>query len=244
MEVKGRTVLITGGARRVGKTIALTLASKGANVAITYNRSHDDAEQTVAEIRKLGVRGEAFRCDVRQWNEVRSTVCAVIASLGHVDVLVNNAAIFPRTPFLSLNEKQWDEVIDTNLKGPFMFARFVGEAMLEEGRGKIINIADCIGMRPYVDYLPYCVSKAGVIALTQVLAKTLAPHVQVNAIAPGPVLMPEEMSEDEISRIRERVPLKQIGSPQDIANTVVFLIEGSDFITGAVFAIDGGRCIA
>jgi len=244
MEIKGKTALITGGARRVGKTIALTLATKGANVAITYNRSDDDACQTVSEMRSVGVCADSFQCDVTQWQRVKTAVDAVLKSFGRIDILVNNAAVFPKTPFSSLCEEDWNFNIDTNLKGPFMFSKLVGDWMLKQKSGKIINIADWAGMRPYLDYIPYCVSKAGVVALTQALANTLAPAIQVNAISPGPVLMPEDMSFEEIHAIAQRVPLKRIGSPQDIANTVAFLIEGSDFITGSVFAVDGGRFIA
>lgn len=244
MNLPGRVALITGGAKRVGKVIALTLAGKGADLAITYNRSSEEAARTLEELRSLGVKAEGFQCDVTQWDGVKATVEAVHQSFGHIDVLVNNAAVFFKTPFDTLSEQDWDATLNPNLKGPFMFCKFVGDLMLTQQSGKIINIADWAGMRPYLNYLPYCVSKAGVIALTQVLAKTLAPHVQVNAIGPGPVMLPEDFTEEEIEAVKRAVPLQRVGSPQDIANTVLFLVEGSDFITGAVYLVDGGRYIA
>jgi NAD(P)-dependent dehydrogenase (short-subunit alcohol dehydrogenase family) len=167
-----------------------------------------------------------------------------LRTFGSIEILVNNAAIFYKTPFQKIKETDWDRHMDINLKGTFLCSHKVGLEMLKKEQGKIINIADWAGLRPYRGYIPYCVSKAGVICLTQALAKTLAPHVQVNCIAPGPMLLPEDMSENEIKEIIQGTPLKRIGSPEDIAKTVLFLIEGSDFITGATYHVDGGRYIA
>lgn len=244
VQASGKIALVTGAARRVGKAIALALAQRGAHVAISYNRSADEARQAVQEIEAHGVRGLAVRGDIRRSGEVNAMVAQVIEHFGRIDILVNNASNYYKTPFPDLTEEQWDDLVDTNLKGTFLVAKRVGDEMLKAGSGKIINLADWAGFRPYKDYIPYCVAKAGVIALTKALAKTLAPNIQVNAVAPGPVLLPEEFDD----RVREAVvratPLQRIGSPDDIAQTVVFLIEGSDFITGATIVVDGGRLIA
>lgn len=244
MELKGKTVLVTGSAKRVGKTIALTLAKRGADLVINYQRSQKEAEEAAQEIQQFGVRALAVRANVSVAQEVQAMIRQAVHHFGRLDVLVNNAAIFYPTPFGRLTEKDWDEMIGINLKGSFLCAKYAADEMLKLGGGKIINIADWSGVRPYVDYLPYCVSKAGVIALTKALAVTLAPTIQVNCIAPGPVMLPEDLTEKERAEVLAKTPLKRTGSPEDIANTVQFLIEGSDFITGSMITVDGGRLIA
>lgn len=244
MDIQGKTVLITGGAKRVGKAIALALAKKGAHIAISYLTSKREAFESLDQLLNTGIHAIALKADISKPREVRQLVQRTIKTLGSIDILINNAAIFYKTPFESIREKDWDRHININLKGTFLCSQQVGLAMLKRKRGKIINIADWSGLRPYRHYLPYCVSKAGVICLTQALAKTLAPYIQVNAIAPGPVLLPKGLSRKELHEIIEGTPLKKIGAAEDIAKTVVFLIEGSDFITGATYLVDGGRLIA
>lgn len=244
MELKGKVALVTGGAKRVGRAISLALARRGANVAITYQRSKAEATQTVQDIERTGSKACAVAGEVSQAGDVERMVAEVLRTFGRIDVLVNNAAVFFKTPFDTVSEQDWDLTIDTNLKGTFLFAKYVGTLMLRQGAGKIINIGDWSGIRPYKDYLPYCVSKAGVIALTKGLARTLAPMVQVNCVAPGPILLPEDMPEEERQQVIAGTPLKRVGSPEDIARTVVFLVEGSDFITGAILPVDGGRLVA
>ena len=156
-------------------------------------------------------------------------------------MLVASAALFKRTPFATLTEADWDFHIDANLKGPFLFAH---EASRQMRSGKIILFADWAALRPYRHYLPYLVAKAGIICLTKALAKELAPNVQVNAIAPGPVLLPADFAAGERRNVRDATLVKRLGSPQDIVNSVLFLIEGSDFITGHTLVVDGGRLIA
>lgn len=243
MELRGKTAIVTGGAKRVGKAIALALAQRGAHVAITYQTSRKQALDTVDEIKDLGVEALAIQADVSKLNQVKKLVQKTLKTFGSIDILVNNAAIFNRTPFEKIKESDWDQHMNINLKGTFLCAHQVGLQMLKQKRGKIINISDWAGMRPYKNYIPYCVSKAGVICLTQALAKTLAPHIQVNSVAPGPVLLPEDFSKEEREKIIKGTPLKKIGTPEDIAKTVLFLIEGSDFITGATYLVDGGRYI-
>ena len=244
MTLEDRVVLVTGGARRLGRTIALTLARQRARLAISYRTAGQEARALVEELERAGGEALAVRADVARAADIRRLMDRIGKRFGRLDVLVNCAANFDRTPFASLSESAWDHALDTNLKGPFLCALYASRLMRRHGGGKIINLADWAGVRPYRDYLPYCVSKAGVIGLTKALAKELAPHIQVNAIAPGPILPPPGMGASARSRVAARVPLKRWGSPQDIANTVQFLIEGTDFMTGSVVFVDGGQLIA
>jgi pteridine reductase len=244
VQAGGRIALVTGAARRVGKAIALALADRGAHVVITYNTSGDEALATLGEIEARGVQGLALQANITRRGDVDAVVRQVLERFGRIDILVNNASNYYKTPFETLSEEQWDDLLGTNLKGTFLVSKRVGDEMLKTGAGKIINLADWAGFRPYKDYLPYCVAKAGVIALTTALAKTLAPQIQVNAVAPGPVLLPEDFSDSLRQAVVRATPLKRIGAPSDIAQTVVFLVEGSDFITGAIIPVDGGRLIA
>jgi pteridine reductase len=244
VQAAGKIALVTGAARRVGRAIALALADRGAHVAITYHTSEAEALATLGEIEARGVQGLALMGNITRSSDVDAMVRQVIERFGRIDILVNNASNYYKTPFETLTEAQWDDLVGTNLKGTFLVSKRVGDEMLKTAAGKIINLADWAGFRPYKDYLPYCVAKAGVIALTTALAKTLAPHIQVNAVAPGPVLLPEDFSASLRQSIVQATPLKRIGTPDDIAQTVVFLVEGSDFITGAVIPVDGGRLIA
>lgn len=244
MRLKNRVVLVTGGAKRVGKEIALTLAGKEARVAITYRESSKEAKRTISQLRGKGVRAEAFCVDTSLEDDVQKTIDNVVKEFGRIDVLVNNAANFLRVPFEKLTGDDFDAAVNVNLRGPYLFSIGVGRLMLKRKSGKIVNIADWAGVRPYNDYLPYCVSKGGVITLTKALAKELAPHVQVNAIMPGPVLLPPDFSSTDRETIIKGTLLKRMGSPRDIAETVRFLVEGSDFITGAIIPVDGGRLIA
>jgi pteridine reductase len=244
MQAAGKIALVTGAARRVGKAIALALADRGAHVVITYNTSGVEALATLQEIEARGVQGMALQGNITRSGDVDVIVEEVIKRFDRIDILVNNASNYYKTPFETLNEGQWDDLVGTNLKGTFLVSKRVGDEMLKAGLGKIINLADWAGLRPYKDYIPYCVAKAGVIALTKALAKTLAPHIQVNAVAPGPVMLPEDFSDNLRQAVVRATPLKRIGTPEDIARTVLFLVEGSDFITGAIIPVDGGRLIA
>ncbi|HOM82182.1 MAG: 3-oxoacyl-ACP reductase FabG [Armatimonadetes bacterium] len=244
MELKGKVALVTGGAVRVGRAISLALSEAGASVAVNYHHSEEAAREVVALITARGGNAEAFQADVSVAADVDRMFDGVLERFGRLDVLVNNAAIFPRTPFTTVTEAEWDQVLDINLKGSFLCALRAGREMLQRDGGKIVNIADVSAYRPWPSYIPYCVSKAGVIALTQGLAKALAPKVQVNAVAPGTVLFPESYSEEQRQRAVQPIPMGREGSPEDVARTVLFLIEGSDFITGAVIPVDGGRLIA
>ncbi len=244
MILHDRVVLITGGAKRIGRAITLALAQRHARIAFSYRSSKTEARRTLYSLEEMGTEAFAVQADVSNAKEVRRLIERIRTRFGRLDVLVNSAANFNRTPFATLSEAQWDRALDTNLKGPFLCALAASRLMRTHGGGKIINIADWAGVRPYRDYLPYCVSKSGVIGLTKALAKELAPAIQVNAIAPGPTLPPPTMSAAERKRVIKRVPLQRWGSPEDIANTVVFLIEGTDFMTGSTIFVDGGQLIA
>lgn len=245
MKLKGKTALVTGAAKRVGREIALGLARRGANIVVHYNTSASDARRAVAEIERLGVEAIAVKADQANARQVHAAVAKAVRRFGAIDVLVTSAAVYKKTPFDTLTENDWDYHIDANLKGPFLFALEVGRHMKTRGiAGKIVTFADWAAIRPYANYLPYCVSKAGVICLTKSLAKALGPKVQVNAIAPGPVLLPPEFTEAERQEVIDSTIVKRIGSPRDIVNSVLFLIEGSDFITGHTLVVDGGRLIA
>lgn len=244
MELKGRTALVTGSAVRVGRQICLGLASRGANVVVNYRSSADAAAELVASITELGGRAIAVQADVSRSGDVTVLSAEARAAFGQVDVLVNNASTYPRTPLAQLTEEQWEEAISVNLKGPFLCCLEFGRRMAANGGGAIVNLADWAVYRPYVDYLPYLTAKGGVITLTKAFARELAPSVRVNAVAPGPVAPPPDLSDREQQEAGAGTLLGRWGDPEDIAKTVVFLIEGSEFITGAVFAVDGGRLIA
>lgn len=244
MDLKGKSVLITGAGRRIGAALATAVAARGASVCIHYNRSQSQAEAVVKAIEKK--RGVAYlvQGELSAAEDCARIVQETVRVFGTLHVLINNAAIFPKTPFFKTTGKEWDHILDTNLKGPFFCAQAAAAVMQSQEGGKIINIADWAAIRPYTNYVPYCISKAGVIALTVGLARTLAPKITVNTIAPGAMLLPEGLNEKEKKKIVAKTPLKRIGSPEDIVNAVLFLLEGGDFMTGSTLVVDGGQLIA
>lgn len=244
METKGKVALVTGSGVRVGKRIALALAERGMHVAVHYHSSAGPAEETVAEIRALGVEAEAFQGDLARTASIRELIDGVDDRWDRLDVLVNSAAIFPRTPWEEIDEETWDRTLAINLKSPFFTAWHAAPLMRRNGGGKIVNIADWAGLRPYKHYLPYVVSKGGIITMTKAMARELAPEIAVNAIAPGPVMLPEDFNAAAAERIRKSTLLERLGSPDDIAQSVVYLVTMTDFVTGHVLVVDGGRLIA
>ncbi len=241
MELHGRAALVTGAARRVGQAIALAMADRGMDIVVHYNRSASEARAAVEAIDRCGRRAVAIQADLAQEEEVEALADRAVHAFGKIDVLVNSAALFYRTPLEKLTAQDWEQFLKVNLTGPFLLARRLGLQMRRRGEGKIVNVTDVAGIAPWADFLPYSVSKAALIALTQGLAKALAPEVQVNAVAPGTVLLPEEYGDKEREAIVRATPLRRIGNPADVAKTVLFLLEGSDFITGQVVVVDGGR---
>ncbi len=244
MTLSGKVALVTGGAKRIGRQITLGLASRGCHVAITYRSSRRQALETLKAIEGCGVKGMILRVDQRRVSQVRRAVSQVRKRFGRIDVLVNNASSFYPTSWEKVTPAQWEDLISTNLTGPWAFAQAVGLSMKRRGLGKIINIVDVAAFSPWVDYLPYCVAKGGLVTLTRGLAKALAPQVQVNAIAPGPILFPPGISRREKAQAIGRTLLKRSGSPQDIVEGVLFFLTGSDFITGVILPMDGGRLLA
>jgi NAD(P)-dependent dehydrogenase (short-subunit alcohol dehydrogenase family) len=239
-KLTGKVALVTGGATRVGRAIALGLAREGADLAIGYRHSVTEARATITELRALGIRAVALRADLGRPAEARGLVSQVVKRLGALDLLVNNAAVFFRTPFLETTPAQFDRLLAVNLGGAFFCAQAAALAMQKRRGGRIVNIADVGGARVWPAYIPYGLSKAGVIMLTRGLAVALAPAIQVNAVAPGVVLLPEGFPRDSARRLAARIPMKRYGEPADVVAAVVFFATCSDYITGQTLFVDGG----
>ena len=238
LPLRGKSALVTGGARRVGREIALALAGAGADVSITFLRSKSEAGKTQRDIEELGRRASIVECDVRSEASVRKAVAAVTAFHGRLDVLVNNAAVFEAAPLDQMTVDQWDRVFETNTRGAFLMAR---EAIpyLRAMRGRIINIGSLGGIRAWAGHAHYCASKAALHMLTQAMAKAFAPEASVNCVAPGWVEAGE--STPEIAkRFAFKTPMGRNGSPADVAEAVVYFASNSGFVTGQILAVDGG----
>ncbi len=242
MNIFGKIALVTGGAKRVGKAIVQALAARGCHLVVHYHRSQAQAQETVRALQAAGHRALAVQADITKEDQVEAMIEAATAHFGRIDILVNNAALFYRTPVETLTIEDWQRVMDVNLTGTFLCAHKIGLRMREWGWGHIINIADVAGERPWADYIPYSVSKACVLTFTQGLAMELAPQVMVNAVIPGPVLFQEDTPDTVRQREIDKTLVKQAGSPQDVAQVVVFVAE-SDYSTGASFHVDGGRSL-
>ena len=243
MDLHGRTALVTGSAIRVGREICLELARRGANIVVNYRSSARPAAQLVDELRDLGIESLALQGDVSKSGDVARISEEALRKFGKVDVLVNNASIYPRIPLAQVTEADWDESIDVNLKGPYLCCMEFGQRMAENGGGAIVNITDWAVYHPYKDYLPYLTAKGGIIFMSKAFAVELAPHVRVNVIAPGPIQPPENLSEEEKAEAASGTLLGRWGGAHEIAQAAAFLIE-ADFITGAILPVDGGRTIA
>lgn len=243
MELQGRTALVTGGARRVGREIARTLAREGCDLILHFRASRGEAEDAAREIRSLGRRCELVQADLADAGSVEAMLREIERCCPPVDVLVNSASVFYRAPLDEVTVDQWDDNLNVNLRAPFLLARSLGLAMKSRGAGKIINIADTAVRRPYKGYVPYLVSKAGLVALTEALALELAPEVQVNAVSPGTVLLPENAPAALEAGIVRRTPLGRIGTPQDVAWMVLHLVKHGDFMTGGNYLVDGGSAL-
>lgn len=241
-ELTGKVALVTGGAVRVGLEIARALADAGADVAIGYRRSAAEARAAVRDLEARGVRAAALRADVARPREARALVASAVRRLGRLDILVNNAALFFRTPVLTTTIVQFDRLLAVNLRAPFFLSQAAARAMGRRG-GRIINIADVGAVRAWPGYVPYGISKAGVLMLTRGLAAALAPRIQVNAVAPGVVLLPEGFPRVSGRRLTARIPMGRHGRPADVAQAVRFFATCSDYITGQVLFVDGGMSV-
>jgi NAD(P)-dependent dehydrogenase (short-subunit alcohol dehydrogenase family) len=242
MNIEAKVALITGSAKRIGRAIAIELGRRGARVGIHYRSDESEAYETLRLVREAGGDGAIFRAELRSDLDRAKMFEGLKASFGRLDILVNNASVFSRATVDETTGEHWDEQMDINAKAPFFVAQRAAKLILAGGGGKVINLADVAGEVIWPNYFAYSVSKAALIAINRGLAKAYAPTIQVNAIAPGPVLAPEYYTEQQKRSAVERTLLKREGSPQDIVNAVIFLIE-NDYITGELIHVDGGRHI-
>ncbi len=243
MELLGKTVLVTGGGKRVGRAIALAAARRGASVAVHYHQSAEDARATAAECRLLGGRSVEVQASLADPGEVQRMVATAAAALGGLDAVVNNASVFYRTPVEQVRDEDWQQMLGTNLLAPWWVIQAALPHFHQAGGGKVVNIADWAALRPYSGYLPYVVSKGALITMTKALAKELAPAVTVNAVLPGPMLPPPDMEPAQAERIAARVPLGRWGSPEDVAAAVMFFLAETNYATGSLLAVDGGSLL-
>jgi NAD(P)-dependent dehydrogenase (short-subunit alcohol dehydrogenase family) len=237
----GKVALVTGAAKRIGRSVALRLASEGADVVVNYRGSKSEADEVVAQIAAMGRRAVAVQADVAKRKDVAAMIAAAEKEFGRLDILVNNAGMFFSAKFEELTEEQWDRILDTNLKSQFLCSQAAAPMLRRSGQGRIVNFASLGGLLAWPAYTHYCVSKAGVIMLTRCLARALAPEITVNAIAPGTISFAgdaPELAEDFVLR----TPLHRTGTAKDIDDAVVFLAQ-SPFITGQVIVVDGGRVL-
>jgi len=240
MNPEGKTALITGGAHRIGKAITLGFAQAGANVVINYNSSATAAEETAAEARAFGVGALPIQADIGDFQQVEAMVSQAQSKFGSIDILINSASPWIQTPFPMKNPDNWHLVTNVLINGAFYCANAVAPLMLENKAGVIINIIDLAAFYPQPNFIAHSVGKSALLALNRQLALELAPYVRVNAIAPGPVLPPEDYSEEKIARIANRTLLNRWGSGDDIVEAVLFIVK-ADYITAEVLAVDGGE---
>jgi pteridine reductase len=241
MDLIQKKVLVTGGSVRLGRAIALGLAKEGADVAITYTRSREKAESTAALMQSSGKHPLLIRSDFSQNPaDMAPVIDRVLQVYGHIDVLVNNAAIFESGNWDDTTEENWDRHFSINLKAPFFLSQAFAKAIPADRRAQIVNIADWRGVRPGTDHIAYTLSKAALIAMTKSLALALAPNIQVNAIAPGMILPPPGKDLAYLERMASGIPVKRIGSPEDIVRTVLYLLQ-SDFVSGQLIYVTGGE---
>jgi NAD(P)-dependent dehydrogenase (short-subunit alcohol dehydrogenase family) len=235
--LEGKAALITGAARRIGRSLALALAEAGADIAITWRESEQDANKTVEELKALGVDAIAIQADVRSEDSVNAAMDAALACFGQLDLLVNNAGRFESAELSQITVEQWDAMFETNTRGPFLMAK-AAYPHLKATRGRIINIGSLGGQHPWATHAHYCTSKAALHMLTQTMAKAFAPEISVNCVAPG-MIVNGEVS-DGYQQFVEKTPMKRNGTPQDVAAAVMFFSTGPHFITGQILSVDGG----
>jgi NAD(P)-dependent dehydrogenase (short-subunit alcohol dehydrogenase family) len=237
-----RAALVTGG-RRIGVAVATALAHAGADVALCYRTSRDEAEATAAVVRGLGRKAAVVQADLAQPDDCRRLVRESVEALGRLDVLFHLASVYHRVPYDELTDADWDRVLAVDLRAAHLCAQAAVPHLRAGGRGRIVNFADWVaasGRPRYTGYLPYYVAKAAVVALTEVLALELAPEILVNAIAPGPVLAPPDTPDEELAAVERATPLGRWGGEQEIVKAALFLVE-TEFVTGETIRVDGGR---
>lgn len=250
MELRGKVALVTGGAHRVGRALALALAARGMRLAIHYHASEDEARATSGDAEAASGGAEAWpvRADLTESAAPERLVDQVASHFGALDVLVNSAAVMVRMPLEEATPEKWDETMHLNLRAPFFCARAAARVMRSGAvdakgmRGAIVNIADLAGLESWPGYIAHGISKAGIIHMTTSLARVLAPDIRVNAIAPGAVLLPESWNPEDAAHLERTTPLHRLGSPEDVAQAMLYLLE-ADYVTGETLVVDGGRHI-
>ncbi len=240
MDIHGKVALVTGGAIRVGKAIALGLAQGGADVVINYHTSATEAQITAEEIRSLRVRCLAIQADIADPDQVQAMVAQVQSTLGRLDILINSSSRFQTTPVMTTTPQEWRRVLGVLLDGPFFLAQAAAPLMRAQGAGVIINILDLSAFQPWPNFIAHSVGKSGLLAMTRALALELAPQIRVDGVAPGAVLAPSHYSPQKLRQVADRTLLERWGSPQDVADAVVFLVR-ADYITGEILVVDGGE---
>ena len=239
MEIRDKVALVTGSAHRVGKSIGTRLAEEGANLAIHYHASASEAENTVEELRHHRIEIRSYTANLTQVDEIKRMFAAIEQDFGRLDILVNSAAVMRRKPFSQVTPAVWAETMDLNLRALFFCTQHAARLMGQHG-GVVINISDIAGLQPWVNFPVHSISKAGVEMLTKVAALAYAPSIRVNAIAPGPVLKPDGMSDQRWQEIGDELPLRRPGRASDVAEAVVFLLK-NEFVTGETLVVDGGN---
>lgn len=238
--------LVTGAAKRVGRAIALELARRGAkHLLLHYHQSRGDADHLAKNLRRRGVRRVSLlQADLGNQDQIETLGKEALRLEPRLSGVVFSASVYDRTPFGTVTWDQWDRQLNINLKSTFFLAQFWGPAMKRAGGGRMVLIGDWSGLRPYAAYIPYCLSKTGTLYLTHALAKALGPEIQVNAVLPGPVLLPQGTLPMEAEQIRKATLLKRLGTPESVAKAVGFFLNDADYSTGAWLSVDGGRFIA
>lgn len=236
-----RVALVTGGAVRVGRALSLGLAEAGYDLVVTYLSSASEAEKVAERIRRVGRRCELVAADLSDADAAERVVGAVEGAYGRLDLLVSSAASFDAAPLLDVDAERWDAVMSLNVRAPHLLVR-AAAPLLRTARGSVVNIADLSAFQPWVEHPHHAVSKAALVHLTKVQARTLAPDVRVNAVAPGAVLPPEDLSEEARRSLAAAAPLRRLGSPQDVVQAVLYLAR-AEFVTGEVLVVDGGRML-
>jgi pteridine reductase len=240
-KLKGRAALVTGAAKRLGRAVATRLASEGADIAIHYGKSSDEAKALAEELKKLGQAASTFSAELRDVAQIQKLIGDVVGHFGRLDILINCAANFLEAKFGETTEKTWDASLNTNLRAPFFCAQAAAPHLAKSGKGSIVNFADIGGIMGWREFLPHSLSKTGVIMMTRILAKELGPAVRVNAIAPGTITMPGDPPEWQADFVR-LAPLHRTGRPDEIADAVMFLLT-AEFMTGHTLVLDGGRTL-
>ncbi len=242
MQLSGRVALVTGGAVRVGRALSLGLAREGMRVIVGYGASEGPAREVVEEIRRGGGEAAAVGADLSRPEEVRRLADGAEAAFGGIDVLVNNASVFPAEGFEETDEESWERTMGVNLRAPFFLTQRLAPGMRKRGGACVVNVTDLAGLQSWEGYAAHGISKAGLAHFTRVAARALAPDVRVNAIAPGTVLPPEDFPEEEVRKLAARAPLRRNGSPDDVLQALLYLLR-ADFVTGQVLVVDGGRIL-